>query len=482
MFNENQIHKAAQLLGCDLRAIKSAGEFTIRSDVRRTIDVSCRKIRNLIDSDADPVPPSNDILIRFNSLWNSGGAPKVLSEMSSRRIARRLAWSLDAQVPEPRIDPIISNPDKLNCALSIITTNISQSCVKGLFDALLKYWGKEVAVSFRSLIKSKIGSLKNSKDSVALCLTKHQNWFLIDAGPINLSNELVEREIKLDQIAQEVQLPANYYSRRYFSVMTTFYVASIIQLPMWTEFALSVLETINMYTFEVDDVKKCIVSIIIKIDGSVNSPIKLIEKTKSIAFEKIGDPIDEYKWGYWQGANDEDKRKIDLAREILNGWLNEQFIESFFNSVTMDKDRKRFWKNFINKRERGKVQVKMFLNDTELCSMKRNPRHSKHVGSRLCRLRGTALNSIVIKYKKYIFVEFSHTGNALYVYRADSTQTPNITSNDLYITDLRNTSLPLVASEKGGYYYFYGKEGRLIHREGSWGDLFNAWFKRYGEL
>jgi len=340
---------------------------------------------------------------------------------------------------------------------------------------LLEWWEYYPAVGFRELLKSKMDSIRTGRDRVSRCIAEHEDWFLAEAGPRNLCNVFLQKKLSLVNISDVVGLPEFYYGREYFGVVTLYYTNAVLRLPDWELYAQGVLEVIAKYSYELDNVKKCLVQIILKVDQDTNrrSP-EILNLTKATAFSKIGDPLDDKKWVPWAKADENEIKQISLAREIFNGWLNEQFVERFFERIIMAEDRKRYWVGFISARRDKGIEVKMFLNDVELRDFRRTPELSQFIGSRLNRMSTTGLNAIVIKYKKHLFVEFNLTGNALYVYRLDSPLAPDTNSKSLDVNDLKKTSMNLLVTVSGDK-LLLRPEGRYRHIQNVWTVYLNQW-------
>jgi len=88
--------------------------------------------------------------------------------------------------------------------------------------------------------------------------------------------------------------------------------------------------------------------------------------------------------------------------------------------------------------------------------------------------------AIIMKSKDYVFVEFSVTSNALYIYKSNDF---NFNLNTLRNTsELKRTKMEICVSSSIGANYNFRSSGRFIHKpKYGWEENLDAWMKRYYE-
>ena len=131
----------------------------------------------------------------------------------------------------------------------------------------------------------------------------------------------------------------------------------------------------------------------------------------------IGDPADSIKWIPWPGATDQEKKQLKHAQHILNEWLNGQYLDVFFEKITMDQSRKRFWKSYIS----NISYLKIYGKPHHLRKLKFDERIKDYIENRFGELiDGESICALCFWMRDRLFIEFSKNGNALYALRTIS--------------------------------------------------------------
>jgi hypothetical protein len=196
----------------------------------------------------------------------------------------------------------------------------------------------------------------------------------------------------------------------------------------------------------------------------------LQDKIKKIAFTQIGDPSNISNWAAFENSTDIEKVEIIQARNILNEWITQQFINVFFNVCINDERRKRFWLKYVSKISSFKVYGPLHTKSI----LKRDERISEFVDARFEIVSSKKdVSAFILNIGEYILIEFSNDGYACCAYKLNSSKKPNLNYKLNSVDDLRNSSLPLAIQSDANYYYT-NEEGRLFHNE-NWESKFNHW-------
>ena len=86
--------------------------------------------------------------------------------------------------------------------------------------------------------------------------------------------------------------------------------------------------------------------------------------------------------------------------------------------------------------------------------------------------------AIIMKSKEYVFVEFSITSNALYIYKSDEF---NFNLNGIgNISELKRPEMDLIIRSSQGYHSDFKSSGRFIHTP-NWEKSLDSWMNKYYE-
>ncbi|ACX76637.1 hypothetical protein FSU_0323 [Fibrobacter succinogenes subsp. succinogenes S85] len=193
-------------------------------------------------------------------------------------------------------------------------------------------------------------------------------------------------------------------------------------------------------------------------------------KLQSMALRRIGHPADKGKWTLFDKRDSELQKKVENARQIVNFWLIQEYINEIFQTLIVDPRRKEFW-----------LQLTKTISDVKVIG----PADGKRRLSRIESLKDsldycfkvtasqTSAYAFVMTIGSYKFIEFSEKGNALYIYRNDENVDQLLGANRIYsVNDLKKPYLPNMDTS-------YAYSCRMVHKSSNWEYPLLMWMKRY---
>jgi hypothetical protein len=197
----------------------------------------------------------------------------------------------------------------------------------------------------------------------------------------------------------------------------------------------------------------------------------------------LGDITLNATWAPFIGANEEDKRLLNRARELVNKWLARDSIKVFFEVCVQDPRRKAYWLRYVDYVHEFKV-VGSYLVRSRL---KSSPVVSDQADSFFISINSTYSETaaLVMHIRNKVFIEFSDLG-ALYIYNDTNRMVAFLRAGKRHIrgiSDLKDTYLPTISETSWSYYTgeeHFPPEGRLVHG-GSWEDRLNYWMRLFFE-
>lgn len=194
-------------------------------------------------------------------------------------------------------------------------------------------------------------------------------------------------------------------------------------------------------------------------------------KLQSMAIRKIGHPSIASKWKLFN-RNPQLQYDIEEARKIVNNWLVQDYINEIFRTLIDDPRRKKFWIKYSDK-----------ISDVKVIG----PQDGKRILSRIESLKdsidycfkvtaaSTGAYAFVMTMGRYKFIEFSETGNALYIYKNDAQIDKQLNSG--YISSVNTLKQPSLSSMTNSY----GTSCRMVHKANNWEWDLESWIRRYVE-
>ena len=191
-------------------------------------------------------------------------------------------------------------------------------------------------------------------------------------------------------------------------------------------------------------------------------------KLQSMSLRRIAHPAEKGKWTLFDKKDKELQKKVETARQIVNFWLIQDYINEIFQTLIVDPRRKYFWlkltKSISDVKVIGPADGKRRLSRIE--SLKDSLDFCfKITGSQ------TSAYAFVMTIGSYKFIEFSEKGNALYIYRNDERIDQLLGVKYVYsVNELKDTSLPSMS-------YSYSYSCRMVHKSNNWEQDLLWWMK-----
>jgi hypothetical protein len=162
----------------------------------------------------------------------------------------------------------------------------------------------------------------------------------------------------------------------------------------------------------------CFAYLAIRADNNTSEVFK--QRILTHAVRIAGDPAKASKWLPSPMFSEQEKKSFEDGALILNRWISLKFIDLFFEKVSMDKDRKKFWQKYYKSIDKIKI-----LGDEQLkLKFMRDERVRDYIDSRFGML-SYGCSVLLMQAKEHVFVEFGGTGNAFYAYKRTARNVQN---------------------------------------------------------
>lgn len=356
--------------------------------------------------------------------------------------------------------------DVFDYALTLLSHNWRNMYFNGLIFYLMNSWfliKPELRVKTSRLV---IGKLQNYKDNNKryVLLKNHANLFE-EAGPQRLAYLLINQNRDIREAPLVLGSKASAISQSYFSDVIVYYCNRQ-----------GLNEEDLEEIFEIHDVKrtKQLVCANLVRKAEVNGdPVQQTQLSKFIN-RILGDVTLTSTWAPFLGATYEEAQMLKKAMQQVNLWFTRRIIETFFEVCVQDKERKKFWLEYVpyvrGFKIVGSTMTKRLLqNDSRVSNMFQ--RHFIETNSTYSQ---TA--ALVLSIKNYILVEFSDTGS-LYAYKQNHNKVQFLRNGTRYMNstnELKDTSVDKLVDNDNWYGTSYNDEGRLMHI-GYWQDRLKMW-------
>lgn len=388
-----------------------------------------------------------------------------------KRELRTLTYSLTYS--EQNIPTIFSNENELQYVLTLLEMNWRDSYLLGLIDCFLRNWETDNKRSLELLEKFGASKLNSyiGKRTTLVSLKKNKRFFNSQNGDLILGDTIAKLNRPINEAAKILGVPDSWLTYPYFSkVIVTFYEKRKNKISDEIDNLNNILQSHNSSVTN----KRLISKLIIQTNQIHSSALQ--NKIKSMAFKQIGDPSSASHWVAFENAIESEKKEIIQAKNILNEWITQQFINVFFNVCINDERRKKFWLQFASKISSFKVYGSLHTKR----ELKQDQRISEYVDARFETVSSKRdISAFILYIGDYMLIEFSIEGYAFYAYKTTSPYKPSLNSQLNSVDDLRNSSMPM-AVHSDNYYDYFNDEGRLTHRDGNqiWETKFNNWISK----
>lgn len=438
--------------------------ITLSSLIDNRID-KLQKISEEVGANSFSFSGNNLIPQVFRKFKNSINNNNISFE---RRELRTLTYSLNYS--EQNLLPIFSNEYELKHALTLLDLNWRDSFLVGLIDCYLRSWEtkfQKSLVQLEQFIANKLENYSGNR-STLISFKNNKRYFNSKNGDLILGDTIAKLNKPIQEATKIIGVPESWFNYAYFSkVIVTYYERNK-----------------NNISNEIDNLNQALLKhnssitnkrLISKIIIQANKPefSNLQDSIKKIAFTQIGDPSNVSNWTAFDNATEMERREISEARNILNEWITQQFINVFFNVCINDERRKKFWLRFASKISSFKVYGPLHTKNM----LKRDERIAEYVDARFETVTSKKdVSAFILYIGDYMLIEFSNEGYAFYAYKNNSSLKPSLNYRLNSVDDLRNSNLDMLI-QNTGWGEVYLDNGRLFHKDGRqiWETRFNSW-------
>ena len=366
---------------------------------------------------------------------------------------------------------VFKNSDKeFEFVLQLLDDNWRYPYLNGLIFYLLNYWNdppieyrKQVASLVYKKLRAYDGDIKRY-----VMLKNHSDLFEM-MGPMRMAKLLSVKNLYVEEAPSIIGYRSSVFLYSYFSDVVYHY----IKYKHITD--LSVIESI-LDKHGLTRTKKLIFADLVEEADLDGTEIRQTQVSK-FARRKLGDISLSSTWAPFEGATEDEKLRLEHAKELVNRWYARRVISVFFDTCVQDRERKKFWLGFEGYirdfRVVGSNAIKLNLSGDN--------RINDIIGSYFITTNSRALQTaaLVLYIKDKVFVEFSDVG-ALYIYNQNNVKIRYLNNRSKrYIDSINDLKQPKMSSIVDYFDYTmnkYNDEGKMVH-SGYWKERLTAWIK-----
>lgn len=346
--------------------------------------------------------------------------PERLTTEFIRREIGKLSWGLASIYEDSRI---VDDSDAINMALELIKNNYRTRYLHGLaysFFNAYEFYGMSEGVKilkhfFRQYLRKYDGYNKT------LNLWKSMSDILLAAyGHKRVAEYIIENEIGYGDITQKFNIPkeSNFWNET---------VNVLVDVLVSKRDVLENLEPLLNFLTEDCNLKiiKHAVEKLLLYYKDENP-----ENINQILFDFVLEHLRAPQLGNnprWIGVDKD-------ARMVFTRWISVIGIETFFDAIAVDRDRKEFWLQYANKIQYTHVifgRTDKRVNHQLYRKFLRQERGAELKGGR------AQDSAFIMKIDPLVIIEFSGTGNACYLYNEESVPF-NLGKYQYYLNELKD--------------------------------------------
>lgn len=296
-------------------------------------------------------------------------------------------------------------------------------------------------------------------------ILKNNGNLLENSGPIRLAAILIAKKMDIREAPNIIGSKPSAISQSYFSDVIIKYCH---------RFELNEEKLANL--FQIHNLKRTMQLVfadLVEKEDKVGDPVKQTQLSNFIN-RTLGDVTQKQTWAPFLGATYEEAQRLKVAMQQINLWFTRRIIETFFEVCVQDRERKKFWLDYVPHvkgfKIAGSLVTKQIIqNDPRIGSMfqyhfiETNSRHSQ-------------TSALILNIKGYILIEFSDTGS-LYAYKQDNKKITFLRRGSkkmISISELKQPSMGMLVEQGYWGYNNYREEGRMVHI-GYWQERLKAW-------
>lgn len=436
-------------------------------DIFRQSSDDVDKIASKLDSVIQYVPSNQDIEELKRKFQNYCASESSNTHYFSREEIMKICCCINSIIDFEHLDHL---EERLSKFMYLLKNDWSNRYLCPLALFMLSDWDKMFQnKDFHSFI---LNEIRKSKSNIRLISTINQfiNFFHKDGAKEFVLYLRKNKKNLVDTISM-LGLKKENISYVYFRDMMIYYYSEAESIDDAFE---EYLELCNS-----NEIRKIVLAqLIVNIDPKERSAPELWqkqkEKLKKLAIKYIGMPEKDILWNLDTNVPVNAKENVRKARYIVRSWITQQYINVVFNELMHDKRRAVFWSKYAGSiadfkvvgSEKARNIINNHLKDTDIKA------HYIFARSRKIKFYRNApdIYAFIMWIKDRIMIEFSDTGNALYVYNETLWNTLNWKKGDV-VADLK--------MKNWLYQYLinmnvYNDYGRLRHA-GNWEDRLKDW-------
>lgn len=339
----------------------------------------------------------------------------------------------------------------------LIDSNWRDAFLCGLVLFMFRKWDILNKYSeFHNFILQKVKDYKG-KRRLIVQINKYINYFSL-SGPSELGRYL-------RKISKTFLFSAEMFGFRKAKISCSYFQGVLLSYYSEAEHIDEYFEECLKLCNNGNTIKRTLAHLIVDINAKKEMPQweNKKEKLKLLAIKHIGYPEQKDKWDFLSGVPDNAREEIKKAREIVQLWITQKYIDVVFTKLMSDPSRAFFWKHYAGSIDFFQVvgapwaknEVEKSLGYTD------SSNHFRQTNDWPC--------AFILRIKGRYIIEFAEAPNALYVYDQETWDTLRWKN----IAGLKITSLPYLIKEKE---YIYRDIGKLFHI-GEWQRRMYDWLR-----
>lgn len=296
-------------------------------------------------------------------------------------------------------------------------------------------------------------------------ILKNNGNLLEESGPIRLAAILIARKM-------DIRVAPNIIGSKPSSISQSYFSDVIIKYCHRFELNEEKLENL----FQIHNLKRTkqlVFADLVEKEDKAGDPIKQTQLSNFIN-RTLGDVTQKQTWAPFLGATYEEAQRLKVAMQQVNLWFTRRIIETFFEVCVQDRERKKFWLDYVSHVKGFKIAgssttKQMIQNDPRIGTMFQH--HFIETNSRY-----SQTSALILNIQEYILIEFSDTGS-LYAYKQENKKISFLKRGNkkmISISDLKQPSMSMLVEQGYWGYNNYREEGRMVHI-GYWQERLKAW-------
>lgn len=366
-----------------------------------------KEISNRIDAIGSGVDKSidiNPILVYINK---NESLPE-LSTKNEKKVLRALCYYLYE----------IKSSNAITNILQSLERKWQNSFYWGLIDYVFQFWNP-VSQKFcrvRDFLKNKLRSYDGTNPRYLFI--RDNIKYLEDNGPIMLGVRLKSDKKPILSCTEVVGMSEQKITYKYFSdAIYSYYKYKFTECIGYEE----LVKVLNLHNNSLTD-KSVIPLFIVKKKNLTTSWKDALE---SLSKQRIGDCENYAKWSLPIEVETERHDLLKQAQNLIRIWTNEKYISIYFEKCVDDPRRKTFWLKYIKDIEKIRIAGSRVTKQTMSTDMRLTQLlHGKFIQG----TNRSDTSAIIMQIRGKIYIEFSETGNALYVYQKHNLPIKNLFS------------------------------------------------------